>query len=286
MTKVEAMELLKRGRYKIWNSYRANNPDWVPDLSNTDLSDVKLIFHQSEGGQFDLKDANLRGAKLSNIENLRHSFLNYYEWEGKTESYKDYAYLSLPGAVFDVASKFPEEFDPTDEGAILVSAAGAMNAERGKPRTVFFSYAWANEEVVLAIDQWLRLKGIETKIDKRNFFAGSGVSDEIVRNMQECDVVVTFYSKDAAGKPWIEFESKLAKDLETKAKEEGKPPPRIIYFVMDETPLPEGTENVRIAVMAKGKKFEVICEELYYSILQISRSGNYVDLKSWTDFVF
>jgi hypothetical protein len=279
MTRIEAMELLKRGRYKEWNSYRENNPDWIPDLSNADLSDVRLIFGQL-GEEFNLDGANLCAANLSNIENLRSGI------KGNSKGKMLYKLIGIPNAVYDVLTKFPEGYHPTDRGAKLVSTTGPMGIDREQPPKVFFSYAWVNEAVVLAVDQWLRLKGIETKIDQRDFFAGSGISDEILRIMRECDVVVTFYSKDAKNKPWIQFESELAKELETKAKAEGKRPPRIIYFVMDETPLPEGAEDDRIAVMAKGKKFEVICEELYYSILQISRSGDYIDLKNWSDFVF
>ena len=31
---------------------------------------------------------------------------------------------------------------------------------------VFISYAWANDDVVLAVDAWLRSKGLRTKLDK------------------------------------------------------------------------------------------------------------------------
>ncbi len=104
--------------------------------------------------------------------------------------------------------------------------------------------------------------------------------------MQQCDVVVMFYSAESKDKPWIQFERELASDLEMESKKEGQRPPRIIYFVMDETPLPSITEKNRIAVMAKGKKFEVVCVELYYGILEVSKDPKQIDLDKWSNYVF
>jgi hypothetical protein len=42
----------------------------------------------------------------------------------------------------------------------------------------------------------------------------------------------------------------------------------------------------KIAVIAKGKRFELACEELYHHILQLPRSAKDLDLKQWEDFVF
>jgi hypothetical protein len=284
MTKDEAMELLSKGRFYDWNNYRKANPDWNPDLSGMDLSNIKLVF--TKDGQFDLTFANLCGVNLSNLENLRKEYTQF-EWnDGKMNSWQAHAYLKLEGATFDIFTKFPAEYHPTNYGAVFVSVAKDKGIDSANVLNVFISYAWANEDAVLAVDQWLRLKGLKTKIDKRDFFAGSKIRDEILRVMQECDVVVIFYSDESKDKPWTQFERELASDLEMEAKKEGKHPPRIVYFVIDATPLPNVVEKNRIAIMAKGKKFEVACEELYYGILQIARSGNYINLKKWSDFTF
>jgi len=152
--------------------------------------------------------------------------------------------------------------------------------------SVFISYAWANDDVMLAIDQWLRNKGVNTRIDKRDFFAGSRIRDEIFRVMNNCKVILIFHSQQSKDKPWIQFERELAADLEMSAKVDGKEPPRIIYIVIDETPLPSVSEKNRIAIMAKGKRFDIVCDEIYQNILQLPRTTPDVDLSKWSDFTF
>ncbi len=298
MTKDEAMILLRRGRHREWNDYRKKNPDWKPDFSNTDLSDIKLVIGYET--QFDLTSANLCGASLSKRENLRYEYVPPNTMPNAWGAIKPNAYgfvngefkevhrtsVNLARSLFDIFTVFPPHFSPVDHGAVFVSIANTESTQLSNTKIVFLSYAWANEEAVLAIDQWLRLKGLRTRIDKRDFFAGSRIRDEILRVMQECDAVVIFYSEQSKDKPWIQFEQELAGDLEMEAKKEGRPPQRIIYFVLDETPLPSITEKNRIAIMAKGKNFQVACEELYYNILQIVRSAKQIDLDKWSGFTF
>jgi len=283
MTKEEAMSLLVGGRYRDWNNYRKKNPGWKPDLSGVDLSRIKLVIHGFSGGQFDLTGANLCGANLSVLENLQAKFQDSIKVGDKTQWFENIKFLDLSGAQIDIFTKFPSSFQATTHGAILLSM---QSTDTSKPRQVFISYARANEAVVLSVDQWLRLKGLKTKMDRRDFFAGSEIRAEIVRVMQECDVVVVFYSSESKDKPWIQFERELASNLEAEAKKTGKKPPTVIYFVIDATPLPEGVEEKRIAVVAKGKQFEVACEELYYGILQIARNAEQIDLNKWSNFTF
>lgn len=151
---------------------------------------------------------------------------------------------------------------------------------------VFISYAWANDGVVLAIDQWLRNKGIKTKIDKRDFFAGSRIRDEIIRVMSECKVILLFHSHQSKDKPWIEFEHELASDIEMSLKIQKKETPRIIYIVIDDTPLPNISAQNRIAIMAKGKRFDLVCEEIYHNILQLPKDMPEIDLSKWESYTF
>lgn len=150
----------------------------------------------------------------------------------------------------------------------------------------FISYAWANDNVVFAIDQWLRNKGIKTRIDKRDFFAGSRIRDEIMRVMNECNVILVFHSSQSKDKPWIQFERELASDLEMHSKINGKEPPRIIYIVIDETPLPNISEKNRIAIMAKGKRFDAVCDEVFQNILRLPKTTPDIDLRKWVDYTF
>lgn len=274
MNKEEAKELLLNGRSKEWNGYRKKHKEWVPDLSGLDLSSVNFIPKGSES--FDLSRANLCGTIFPESNFLRR-YYDDLDIEGC---------VILKDALIDSSSIFPSDFNPLNRGAIFVSVSESREISEANQQTVFISYAWANEKIVLAVDQWLRGKGIKTRIDKRDFFAGSRISDEILRVMQDCRAVVIFYSSESKDKPWAQFERELASDLQMEAKKEGRHPPRIIYFVLDGTTLPNVTERNRIAVQAKGKKFILACEELYYGILQIPRNAQEFSLNEWSDYVF
>ena len=247
MTKDEVLVLLKRtGGVKVFNSYRKMNPQWIPDFSGTDL--IECIFYY--GDDYEEERANLDGV----IIDINTSGVDLH-------------YLQQLGAQF----KSIEQISKRKE---------AISSQ------IFISYAWANSEVVSAIDYWLRLKDLDTKIDKRDFFAGSRIQEEILRMMKDSGVVLVFHSLESKDKPWIEFERELAADLQMTAKTEGRVPPRVIYVVIDDTPLPGITEKNKIAIMAKGKRFELVCEEIYHHILQLPRTGEEIDLSQWQDFVF
>ncbi len=266
MKKEEAIELINGYRCAEWNTYRKMHPDWTPDLSNTRLSSTLY----NDDGAFDFSGANLCGAMFSDdlIDLVKNAKVH----------------VNLQNSIINSKTYFPSNFNPIKYGAILVSDTDPR-AKAILP-TVFISYAWVNGDVVLAIDQWLRLKNIKTKLDKRDFFAGSRIRDEIMRVMQECDVTLIFYSEQSKDKPWTQFESELAKDLEMNAKIEKRKPPRIIYVALDNTPLPSVSEKQRLAVIAKGKRFELVCEEIYHHILQLPRSSEKIDLSKWNNYSF
>jgi len=151
---------------------------------------------------------------------------------------------------------------------------------------VFISYTWANEDVVMAIDGWLQNKGLQTKIDKRDFFAGEGIRDEIIRVMSECNVILIFYSKQYKGKPWTEFEQEIARDLEMEAKKKRELPPRIIYLMIDNSYVSKITESKKIHILAKGKRFETVCEEIYNNIMRLPKKTKSIDLSKWSGYTF
>lgn len=266
MRKDEAIELIRNSRVTEWNAYRKAHPEWIPDLSNTIFKADNFIPNFVA---YDLSRANLCGTEfpfnLSLIE-----FNNVH--------------VILKNAIINSKTRFPVDFESAHYGTILVSDVDPrVNAV---PPMVFISYAWANSDVVLAIDQWLRLKNINTKLDKRDFFAGARIRDEIMRVMQNCDVTLIFHSLQSKDKPWIQFEDDFAHDLEMNAKIEKKTPPRIIYVILDDTPLPNVAEKQKIAVMAKGKRFELVCEEIYHHILNLPHSSGKIDLDKWKNVVF
>lgn len=263
MNKEEALKLIRAKRVTVWNKYREANPDWKPDLSYEDLSNCDLVPNNKH---FDFSEANLCGTKFSE------------KWGYMTRAIKN--------AIFNADTEFSSHFDQVKYGAVFVTEAQLKRTDFGPTPTVFISYAWANDDVVLAIDQWLRNKRLETKIDKRDFFAGARIREEIFRVMKDCNVILIFRSQQSKDKPWPMFERELAADIEMEAKTEGKTPPRIIYFVVDNTPLSGISEKNRIAIMAKGKRFEYVCEELYHHILQLEREPEKINLDKWEDYTF
>lgn len=268
MKKEEAITLVKNGRVEEWNEYRKINPDWIPDLSNTDFSGISFI---PRGNAFDLSRANLCGTRFPSS-----LFYLINTSTGSTVTLKD--------AIVNSQTYFPAGFNPVKHGTILISETDPR-ANATLPK-VFISYAWVNADVVLAVDQWLRFKNIRTMLDRRDFFAGARIRDEIMRVMQDCDIVLIFYSDQSKDKPWTQFESELARDLEMNSKIEKTTPPRIIYIVLDGTTLPNISEKQRLAVIAKGKRFELVCEEIYHHVLQIPRASEQIDLSKWSSYTF
>lgn len=277
VTKKEALALMLAGRSREWNMYRETHPDWIPDLSGAYLASVSFVPIGKP--PFDLSKANLCGATLPPAEEAytRLEPGGHPRGGAKLE-------VNLKDAVVNADTKVTRKYDVIGHGAVIVSKSQATRIK--SVTSVFISYAWANENVVLAVDQWLRNKEISTKIDKRDFFAGARIRDEILRVMIYCNVILIFYSKESKDKPWAEFERELASDLEMSAKQKGQKSPRVIYLVIDDTPLPSITESNRLAIIAKGKKFELVCEEIYHGILQLPKVTQGVDLKNWSDYVF
>jgi len=305
----EALDLLRRGESSIWNEYRKRHPNWAPNFEGEDLSD--LDFHPVNKEPFDLSHANLVAAKLPSIDKLL-PFGNQFRLGNNSilinaiaptsvedaEGFQDiFRHISkdmvedgpLSGALISLATTIEGGIDLdllVKFGAVFVTEDELKRRRASVPHKVFISYAWADEQVVLAIEQWLRLRGLDTAIDKRDFFAGAKIRNEIMRNMSAADVILIFHSERSKDKPWIEFEREFAADLEMDAKQSGQEPPRIIFVVIDGTRLPDATERNRLAIMAKGKLLEEVCQEIYDNILLIPRTSSDIDLEQFKDYKF
>ena len=142
-------------------------------------------------------------------------------------------------------------------------------------RTIFLSYAWKDEASVLAVDQWLRKRDLITRIDRRDFGAGRYIEHEILRVMEDCAVVVIFYSQYSQNRDYPQFEQKLAGTLRTRGQA------RVMYFCLDETPLPDTLEAAHLAIRASGKSFDAACQQLLSAILDIVMSPEDIDLSKY-----
>jgi hypothetical protein len=319
MDKREIERLLLDGRIEEFNLVREHAPGWSPDLSGLDLSDGELYYRvgcftdeQYEVQERDLtadryhhlrlnlRNANLCGAKLrlthkkKDGDGIQGTYsVNGVVWIRKS---LDFAYTvvnllpDFEGAIYDTETEFIlpviELVHYPDLGVRLATAIDKDRLIRARQSCVFISYAWADAEVVSAIDQWLRERGTDTRMDRRDFFAGSRIRDEIARVMGECNVILVFYTKRAEGKPWVEFERELVEDLVMEARKANREPPRLIYVCLDKTPLPDATQRNRIAVMASGRKFPEVCQEIHDQILQTPRTMSPTDLSKFEDYTF
>ena len=134
-----------------------------------------------------------------------------------------------------------------------------------KSPKVFISYAWADELSALAIDQWLRDHGARVLIDRRDFIPGNDIEAEIVRCVRDAGKVVCIYSKNSSNRPYPELERRITAALE---KEKSKHR-RLIYFCIDDTPLPLDALS-RLAIKAANMNFDSACEQLWCAILEES----------------
>lgn len=132
---------------------------------------------------------------------------------------------------------------------------------------VFLSYAHADVESVVAIDQWLRNKGARVDLDERNFIAGKDIRDEIIRHVRRAGKVVCFFSQNSAERYYPKLERRLSEELERELQSTGNPSTILVYFRLDDTPLPVESAH-RLAINAWDMGFEEACRELWRNLLE------------------
>ena len=137
----------------------------------------------------------------------------------------------------------------------------------GAGPAVFLSYAWADKKAVLAVDQWLRDQGARVILDERDFWVGDDIQEHIIRCIRQAGIIVCFYSRRAAQRPYPVLERRLAEEFERLGGGRAGHRSRVIYFCLDDTALPV-QQRFRLAVMAKGKSFDEACTELWRGITQ------------------
>lgn len=142
--------------------------------------------------------------------------------------------------------------------------------------SVFISYSRLDQTTALALDQWLRNKGARVFLDQRDFIPGNDLESEIVRCIKQAGKVVCIYSQNSSNRPYIEFERRLSTALERQSLDNKR---RLIYFVIDETPLPDEASG-RLHVMA-GRSFQDALLELWKGITDTSGEPKEIDLNQY-----
>ena len=123
-------------------------------------------------------------------------------------------------------------------GGTTMSQTASAETDRFNA-TVFISYTRADELSALALDQWLRNRGARVLIDQRDFIPGSDIEAEIGRCVRAAAKFVCVYSRNSATRPYPELERRIASALERTQVATGTVRERrLIYFKLDDTPLP------------------------------------------------
>ncbi len=154
-----------------------------------------------------------------------------------------------------------------------------QQAFEARPR-LFLSYAHADSESVLAVDQWLRDRGARVDIDERNFVAGRDIRDEIVRVVSNAGKVVCFYSKHSSDRYYPKLERRLVEEAERKMQDTGEKKTVLVYFRLDDTPLPRDSSH-RLAINACTRSFENACTELWRNLLERAAEPRRVPLSRY-----
>lgn len=167
---------------------------------------------------------------------------------------------------WDIRQRIENELAELAESSDIAPYSPVLTALQQQPR-VFLSYAHADAESVLAVDQWLRNRGARVDLDERNFVAGRDIRDEIVRHVRRAGKVVCFFSQSSADRYYPKLERRLTEELERELHGEGKQSTILLYFRLDETPLPSESAH-RLAINAWRMGFDKACRELWRNILE------------------
>jgi radical SAM enzyme (TIGR01210 family) len=262
MKKEAALAMLRKGQSNQWNTFRRTNPEWMPDLRGADLSACDLI---PEGKQvFNLSGADLRGATLPSADRIQVATRK----------------VKLGNARYDQTTK---RFDGTSVDLSELGATLVVDGERGPTDiagfSVFISYARRDRDKIRALEQWLSQRGLHVRRDEYDFRGGEQIRAETARVMTEADAVLVFWSKTASKRPWVQYERRLARALEAKAKQKKRIPPHLIYVVLDETPLPP-PEKYRLAVLAANRHVDEVGDEILRSVFRGGRASDAHDAGS------
>ncbi|MEJ2123834.1 MAG: DnaJ domain-containing protein, partial [Alphaproteobacteria bacterium] len=126
MANPDHLEQLCQGP-KVWNTWREENPQIVPDLSNMNLALSQRQFGPNEGGPINLRAVNLEGA------NLRFSTLTEADLEGARLVSADLLHAKLDRArltATDLTDAMLDHADLTDTlfDRTVVTGASFLNA--------------------------------------------------------------------------------------------------------------------------------------------------------------
>lgn len=184
MANPEHLKMLKEG-IEVWNKWRKENPEIIPDLRNAHLSGANLIGAHLSG--VNLSGSYLSGAYLSRADlsgadirwtNLRWAYLRWAylsgaDFSGSNLSWADFDGTNLEGTSFTGCVMGDTTFADVD----LSQVKGLDTVQHLSPSSI-------------GIDTIYRSQGKIPEI----FLRGAGVSDELIAFIRAMGGTIQFYS--------------------------------------------------------------------------------------------
>jgi TIR domain-containing protein/pentapeptide repeat protein len=209
MANPEHLEILKQGA-EIWNQWRKDNPEVIPDLSEVDLSEEDL-------SEVDLSKADLHGADLSKANlcaayfhitslrqvALREADLTRARFGGtllsatdlsETEGLETVRHLAPSSISIDTiyrsSGKIPEVFlRGCGIPETFITFAKSLIGKPLEFYSCFISYSHADKSFARRLHDQLQACGIRCWLDEQQILPGDKVFDEVDRGIQLWDKV-------------------------------------------------------------------------------------------------
>jgi hypothetical protein len=247
-----------------FNQRRLDDKEWRPDLSHMQFDHANLEGVNMSG--LNLRYANFSSCNLAGA-NLKAALVTFTNFNGAILKNAD-----LRGAKNLTKAQLEAAKDAS--GLQYDLSTFKEPTLKGDVPRVFLSYAWADKDAVLAVDQWLRDKGARVIIDDRNFIAGESIRGEILRWINEAGVIVCFVSSNSKDRPYPDLEREIAETLRIKGRS------RVIYFSLDDTII-DIVQEGRLYVPGHRLVFDEACETLWSGIKESVRPAKAVDLRKF-----
>jgi hypothetical protein len=132
---------------------------------------------------------------------------------------------------------------------------------------VFLSYAWADNTLADDIHACLQYNGVTVLRDISDFFASGELKDEIRRNIESADKVLTVVTDTSLNRDWVQYEQQIAAMVS-----DWKVQPFTLYLKLTAKEMPKYLTS-RIYIDGRGKTVERIGFDLRCAICHRKPKG-------------
>ncbi len=218
MADPEHLELLKKG-FKVWNSWRKENPTIEPDLTGARLTGTYLTGADLTGTY--LTGADLTGARMSdtilaNVDLSEVHGLDKVVHVGPSSIGID--------TIFRSKGKIPEVFlRGAGVPEMFIQYIPSLVEQPIQFYSVFISYSHADKPFARQLHDRLQGRGIRCWLDEHQLLPGQKIHVEVDRGIRQWDKVLLCCSQHSLTSWWVNNEIELAIQKEQRLwKERGE----------------------------------------------------------------